>query len=948
MATWNNYWRIITPTTRNAAYQRPNSTALDDSMNLNTSGYASFATIAWFSNLMKGATSRLQRYKQYDAMDKGDISRGLDIIAEETSAPDKRTGLPFIIDYQTEEHQDIPETTATTIRAALRHWARHHNLNKKIFNVSRQLVKYGDVFFKKSSDTKKWQFVDPTCVIAIEIDSDQNVLNYHLRPSSFQAVVPSKSKKQEDAIEIVSAAAMVHFTLSDDMGDAAPFGMSILQAAFSDYQKLTMLEDSAIIYRIVRAPERRVFYVDVGNMPPQKVKQYLEQIKNDIRQKRMPNTANQNQTDSTYNPECLALDTKIPLLDGRTLTLSQLIEEHQSGKVNWAYSVCPETGKSAPGIITWAGITRKNAKRIKLTLDNGKDIIVTPDHKFPVQGKGFIEAQYISSNDSLFPFTTQNKVMYGKSDYEQIWDSASNTFIFTHRMVHDFMRSFGEHSIFSYKNDGRILQEVIHHLDYNRFNNTPSNLVLMDAEDHDKFHKETKKEWWDSLSVERKSEVCATLAAGTKAAFANMPEDVKATQIEKATNRIRAYHHANKISPSEKYTDWLSSASARIAALSNLEYIRQFRSQNGKLNCNLPATQHLTVSQDAISRMVEIIKHNDSDRVGTMSLLENDEIFMSIFKSDNAASRWGVSRISGAKITDKYLKKAYSFVGVKDWKELKQAAHNYNHKVVSMTEVEDADVGTITIDGTEKFHNYHTFALEAGVYTKNSIQEDYFFPVTGSGRGSRVETLPGGANWEIPELEYFMNKVFRALRVPMSYMRGQEANGGQYNDGKVGVAYMEERIFANFIMRIQAVIEDVFDLEFKTYLMTTGINVDTEIFKLVLPEPQNFAMYRQAALDSDLISSFKSIEETGYMSKRFMLERYLGLTKDDIARNEALLKQERGILDDVEMNVTDVQQIYDPQVFDSRDKIEVVPKAEAEKDRPSKKTAKDEDTESEE
>lgn len=530
MATWTNYWRIITPTTRNAAYQQPASTSLDDAMNLNTSGYASFSTIAWFSNLMKGATSRLQRYKQYDAMDKGDISRALDIIAEEVAAPDKRTGLPFIIDYQTEEHQEIPETTATTIRAALRHWGRHHNLNKKVFNVARGLVKYGDVFFKKTSDTKKWQYVDATRVVAIEIDVDQNVLNYHVRPSSFQAVVPSKNKKLEDAIEIIPAAAMVHFSLSDDMGDAAPFGMSILQAAFSDYQKLTMLEDSAIIYRIVRAPERRVFYVDVGNMAPQKVKAYLEQIKNDIRQKRMPNTANQNQTDSTYNPE--------------------------------------------------------------------------------------------------------------------------------------------------------------------------------------------------------------------------------------------------------------------------------------------------------------------------------------------------------------------------------------------------------------------------------SIQEDYFFPVTGTGRGSRVETIPGGSNWEIPELEYFMNKVFRALRVPMSYMRGQEATGGaQYNDGKVGVAYMEERIFANFVLRLQAVIEEVFDLEFKTYLLATGINIDTEIFKLVLPEPQNFALYRQAALDSDLISSFKSIEETGYLSKRFMLERYLGLTKDDIARNEALLKQERGIAEDAEMNVEDIQMIYDPAVYENRDKVEVVPKEEADAaaEKSDKKAAKNDE-----
>ena len=503
MAQWVNTWRIITPDSRKATYTKP-TVNVDDVINANSAGYASFSSVSWFSQMLKGAGPRLQRYKQYDAMDTGDITRALDIIAEEISAPDKRTGLPFIIDYQTEENQKIPDTTVTTIRAALRHWSNFHDLHKRVYNIARHLVKYGDCFFRKTSDTRKWEFIDPTRVVGIELDTEGNKINYHIRPSSFsKSAYPSSS--QSDTVEVTPAAAMIHFSLSDEMGDRAPFGISVLQSAFRDFQKLTMLEDSAIIYRIVRAPERRVFFLDVGNMPPQRVKQYLEQIKNDIRQKRMPNVSNGDQTDSQYNPE--------------------------------------------------------------------------------------------------------------------------------------------------------------------------------------------------------------------------------------------------------------------------------------------------------------------------------------------------------------------------------------------------------------------------------SIQEDYFFPVTGSGRGSRIETLPGGSSWEIPELDYFMNKVFRALRVPTSYMKGQDATGGVFNDGKVGVAYMEERIFANYIMRLQANIDCVFDEQFKVYLAATGINIDMDMFKLILVEPQNFALYRQAALDTDLINSFKSIEETGYLSKRFMLERYLGLTKDEIQMNEALVRQERGIKDNVGVEM--IQQMYDPVVYENREKITV-------------------------
>lgn len=502
MPQWTNYWRIISPPSRKASYSRQ-TINLDDAYDLNTAGHAAFTSVSWFSSLLKGATSRLQRYKQYDAMDYGDIARALDIIAEEISNADRRTGLPFIIQYQTESNEDVSDNTVTTIRAALRYWTNFHQLNTKIFNIARALVKYGDCFFRKTSDTKRWEYIDPTRVIGIEIDPrTQEKVAYHVRPSSFQQQVVSAGTTID--AEVVPAAAMIHFTLSDDTSDSAPFGKSVLQDAVRDFRKLTMLEDAAIIYRIVRAPERRVFYIDVGNMPNQRVKQYLESIKNDIRQRRIPNTTSGANTDSQYNPE--------------------------------------------------------------------------------------------------------------------------------------------------------------------------------------------------------------------------------------------------------------------------------------------------------------------------------------------------------------------------------------------------------------------------------SIQEDYFFPVTAAGRGSRVETLPGGAAWEIPELDYFLNKVFRALRVPTSYMRGQDAQGAQFNDGKVGIAYIEELRFANYIMRLQAAIEGPMDEEFKTYLSVTGINVDRDLFKLELPEPQNFALYRQAALDADLINTFKSIEDVPYLSKRFMLKRYLGLTDDDLQMNEVLLKQERNIKDG---QVDELQQIYDPAVFENREPIPV-------------------------
>jgi len=209
-----------------------------------------------------------------------------------------------------------------------------------------------------------------------------------------------------------------------------------------------------------------------------------------------------------------------------------------------------------------------------------------------------------------------------------------------------------------------------------------------------------------------------------------------------------------------------------------------------------------------------------------------------------------------------------------------------------------------------------------GQYDPMSIQEDMFFPVTASGRGSRVETLPGGTeDFGTTLLKTFQDKLFRGLRIPTSYMGGTDGQGAQYNDGKVGIAYIEEMRFANFIRRIQDQIDSIIDREFKIYLKVCGIQVDDEVFRLRLPDPANFALYRQAALDADLVNAFNNIEGSKYLSRRFVLKRYLGLTDDEIQMNEVMLKEERNIKEN--SKVSDLQQIYDPAVYDNREAVDL-------------------------
>jgi hypothetical protein len=180
-------------------------------------------------------------------------------------------------------------------------------------------------------------------------------------------------------------------------------------------------------------------------------------------------------------------------------------------------------------------------------------------------------------------------------------------------------------------------------------------------------------------------------------------------------------------------------------------------------------------------------------------------------------------------------------------------------------------------------------------YNPLSINEDYFFPQGADGRGSSVDTLQGGSNLgEIDDLKYFNNKMARGLRVPSSYLpTGPDDSDRAMSDGKVGTALIQEYRFNQYCERLQALIAQKLDDEFKMFLKWRGFNIDSSLFSIGFNPPQNFASYRQSELDNTRIQAFMQMEPLPYMSKRFLLERFLGLTEEEIKENETMWREER-------------------------------------------------------
>lgn len=271
---------------------------------------------------------------------------------------------------------------------------------------------------------------------------------------------------------------VIHFRL---LGNDAflPYGSSVLEPARRVWRQLILLEDAMLVYRIIRSPERRVFYIDVGNIPAEEIPNYMEQARAQLRSSQIIDK-NAGRVDLRYNPLCISLNSIIPLQDGRNLTLSEIIEEYNSGKEIWAYSIDRDGKRMVPGKISWAGITRKNAEVVKVHLDDGSYIEVTPDHQVMMRNGEYSKAEDLKPGDSLMPLyrvisdktdrTRGKRLMNG---YELLYDPFNESWEYTHR------RNAIATQGFAAIEGGK----VVHHIDFNKRNNNPTNLHAMSRQD---------------------------------------------------------------------------------------------------------------------------------------------------------------------------------------------------------------------------------------------------------------------------------------------------------------------------------------------------------------------------------------------------------------------------------------------------------------------------------
>lgn len=307
------FYKIVSP--------RSKDTNVVDSQ-YSVGGMGKYGESTWYNKMVQGSASRRNRYREYDIMDNDpDIALALDLIAEEMTGNNPKGETPLVLELDPHPTQDVHSTTVLTLKAALKTFTSIQRLNTpRLFNLCRGLLKYGDAFYIKPEEKNgRWTYLHPKNVdSAIVAEKDvTDVKGWNVAQDTHNASTGHTSGLYTNVVGSFSDAKtepylaedIVHFSLWDEVSEEAPFGNSILRAIYKPFKQKELLEDAIVIYRIQRAPERRVFYIDVGRIHPNQVAGILEKFKNDFRQKRIPSQiGDKSQVDAVYNPQSMQED----------------------------------------------------------------------------------------------------------------------------------------------------------------------------------------------------------------------------------------------------------------------------------------------------------------------------------------------------------------------------------------------------------------------------------------------------------------------------------------------------------------------------------------------------------------------------------------------------------------------------------------------------------------
>ena len=677
-------------------------------------------------------------------------------------------------------------------------------------------------------------------------------------------------------IEYVGKKETYDITVSNDNSNFFANGIvthncSYLNSARRHWRMLSLMEDMMLIYRLERSIERRVYKIFVGAIDDADVQGYVERIANEFKRTPIVDPVT-GQIDLRKNILPVHKDTPIPLLDGRTITIENLAKEFEDGKENYVYSVQDKTHKIVGGKVVWCGKNYTADKLIKITLDDDSYMIMAEEHEVIMRDGSKKRADGLNVGDSVMPFYRMvNKKSNKLFDrYEKIYNPQSSKYEFTHKIIASELSK----DVNTYN--------TVHHKNFDKYNNNPTNLIWMDYHEHHKMHGDLARKNWND-PIKRKTH-----------------EDFK------AYNQSDLHKQHDQIRKKATKESWVG---------------------NGRIN----RIKKMTIRFDDFiwsSILDQILQHHITKRKDMLDYINSNLIDYLISINNNRRLKHNhfISRtVLEKRIKDKGFETITEYIN----------ASLKNHKITKIEYIDGDDVYCMTVVGPNGEEDRHNFAIrtckedktwnESGCFVSNCVDQDIFIPVRDENAPTPIDTLSAAQNMTaLDDIKFVQNKVLTALRIPKSFLNFEENAG----DGK-NLALMDIR-FTRTVNRIQQAFLMELTKVASIHLFLLGFNDELNNFTLSMNNPSTQA--EQLEIDNmqkkiDAVRDAVSDPGNGLpvMSQTRALKQIMKWSEKEIKENLEEIRLEKGIAAELEKTT---QIIKKTGIFDTVDRIYGEPGAE--------------------